>query len=234
MEPNKIPSASTVPGQRGSHVPKEEEKRRRMSRGRRSLVQMGLERPSPTTTIAHLSHSILRNTAIDRVALLTKRRDNIVSYIARLKLEKEDWEERMNRQRLLLMEAERDSGRPLECLNMRRRSTIDSTPTPQYILNRTLRSFYKQCEGHSDQKYLDRLLGEVEAMKNSIKVSKSKAQAYISILNAEPRSEFLAHKKWWEELRDKQDRRIQLLKKKLANLECREVSLEENSIIASI
>lgn len=231
MSSNERPSVSTVPAQGGeSHTLNKVEKRHRSSRGRRSSIKVAVEGSSPVTIVAPLPDSILNNTAVDQETQLIQRRDCIVSYIARLQFEKEEWKERYEKQKLLMQLAKRDSGRPFERGNRIRLSIIDSMPVRSTV-NRVLRTFHDLTGSLPDQDAVDKLQREAETMEDSIGILKSKAEKFTAFLNAEPRSELISQKKWWEDLKSKLLRRRKLLEERLAYLESLESVPEENSFV---
>ncbi|KAJ1368478.1 hypothetical protein KIN20_029613 [Parelaphostrongylus tenuis] len=233
MASSERPSISAVPEENGekSQALKKIESRRRSSRGRRSSIKVVVEGSSPATIVAPLSDSILNNKAVDQETQLIQRRDNVLSYRAHLQFEKEEWNERYERQKLLLQLTSRDSERPLECRNSRRLSIVDSTPVRSTV-NRVLRTFHNLTRSLSDEENtVDKLQREVEAMEKSIESLKSKEEKLVALLTAEPRSELLAQKNWWEELKNKLPRRRELVEKRLAQLKSLDPFLEENLTI---
>ncbi|KAJ1368270.1 hypothetical protein KIN20_029366 [Parelaphostrongylus tenuis] len=128
------------------------ESRRRLSRGRRSSIKVVVDGSSPATIVAPLSDSILNNKAVDQETQLIQRRNNVLSYRAHLEFEKEEWDERYERQKLLLQLSSR-----LLC-----------------ALDITLTNLYRN----------------------------PRRKSWL-----EPRSELLAQKNWWEDLKNKLLRR---------------------------
>ncbi|KJH53227.1 hypothetical protein DICVIV_00538 [Dictyocaulus viviparus] len=206
---------------------KNEKEHRRSIRGRRSLIKVAVEGSSPAVIVAPLSDSIVKNTAVDKVTQLTQKRDKIVWYIRHLQSEKEEWLERFERQKLFLDRAERAAGCALECKRAIRKPTDtsgrdDSMQKPRYILNRVLRSFKKYIEKLPDRKTVDELHMETAALERNIASLRTRSTQLRKLLSAEPREELHVHKKWWEDLKNKEARRIQRVTEKLAYLECRE------------
>ncbi|KAK5980165.1 hypothetical protein GCK32_006289 [Trichostrongylus colubriformis] len=160
-----------------------------------------------------------------KVTQLLQRKHQVVTYIERLQAEKEEWEQLLERQRMKNEHAANKIDRPYERKHSARvpvedLGQIDVMEKPRHVLNRVLRALNKKNEQH--QKSVDELEAKCKSISSSTNELKTRIEALVALLNAEPKEELLARKKWLEDIRNKEDRRIQLLEEKLVRLEAQE------------
>ncbi|XGW19451.1 hypothetical protein V3C99_003362, partial [Haemonchus contortus] len=232
MESNEQVNKAPGTADNTSEAGKGEKTRRRSVRGRRSSIRVEVEGSSPVVVAAPLSESIMQNTVVDKVALLAQRKDQIIGYTERLRSEKEEWNQLLERQRMKTQHEESKVDRAIERKSSARvpienLGQNESIQKPRYALNRVLRAFNKQNEGFQNQKAVDELRAECESVSSSIDVLKAKTKACIALLNAEPKEELLARKKWLEDLISREASRMRWVEERLARLEVQESYFNE-------
>lgn len=147
--------------------------RRRSIRGRRSEIRVEMVGASPMVIPAPLSDSLAENSVSDLEAELTQRRNHTVAYIAQLRTEKEQWEERLERHSMMAKRAARIVDRsherkPAARIPIEELGQVNTTQKPQYVLHRVMRKFNNQNTDLQLQKTVDELTAEQDAVAESI------------------------------------------------------------------